>query len=1152
MFRYLLPVLLVGAYLPLRAQHWTAASLDEPRATRVITPKEARGVRTDAEALRTLLWAAPHERDVRAEQSPAQLSLPHPAGGTAEFRIVRYSLVRDGRYPEQRTWYGVSTTDPAQTVFLDWTPRGFHAAVRGGRQPGWWVDPAYRDDPNTYQSYFRRAIGEPKSPFDCTTPAPAASTAGGAAADCALREYTIAVTATPEFSNYHGAFSPQQAHLVQGAVVTTLNRLNQIYTRDVGVRLQLLPGNDTLYFFDAATSPFTDNRIATLVNENISVQEQRVALDSFDLGHVFTQGANGGRAFGNSTCLDALKSGGATSLAAPEGDPFAVDYVAHEIGHQFGGRHTQNNSCNYDPASGMEPGSGSTIMGYAGICLPNVQTNSDGYFHGRSVEEITGFVTNPFRGGGCATVVDQSLARPTLGTVPDRMIPAGTPFVLTAPGGEADDLTYQWEQYDPEAGELMPPSAFNRAGPLFRSRTPTAAAARHFPQYETTRTGSRAPWEVTPGVNREANFRLTAHRVGGSYGCSNARMTTLSFVADAGAFAVTDPADANRWTGGQTAQVQWDVAGTDAPAFASPLVRVLLSTDAGRSFTLLADSVANAGHATVNVPDVASDSCRIQVRSLGSYFYQISPQNFTVGPAVGADSLTLRALTTTTVADCFAERPSAGFDFVTRHYGGPGDTLVVTVDGLPAAATVALTPARPRPGGRFTVTVGNLRGLPAATYAGRVTVGYGTVTVSADVTIEKLADAPPAGPALLTPGGRMPDVRPTLTVADVGQPVYDIQVALSPDFAELAYDYSGSAPRFQLPDYLAANTVYYWRARYRDPTASCATSRWSLGDFLTGDCEFYAYAGPGATLSTGPPVQTATLDLTVPSGGTLVDVDLTDLDLEHSYLNDLEVSVLDPNGREATVFRRSCGGLDDIRVSFDDEAAVEQLPCPPVAPGSFVRPGVDPLATFDGPVAAGDWRLRVRDLANQDGGRLHGFGLKVCWEVTALPLVWQAFDVRSRKDRIRVAWRLDVAGDPPGLRLERAPASAPEEFSVLTTPPLLPDDAFTDRTARPGVTYLYRLRGTEADGTVSYGPVRSGRLADGARLRLAPNPARNVLTVSATPHPAGTYELLNIHGQRVGAGQFSGPTGQLSLGGLPPGVYLLRAAGYPTERFVKR
>ena len=74
--------------------------------------------------------------------------------------------------------------------------------------------------------------------------------------------------------------------------------------------------------------------------------------------------------------------------------------MAHEIGHQFAGNHTFNGNqwnCsggNRSAANSYEPGSGSSIMAYAGICQQdNLQPHTDPYWSHRTFTEITTFVT---------------------------------------------------------------------------------------------------------------------------------------------------------------------------------------------------------------------------------------------------------------------------------------------------------------------------------------------------------------------------------------------------------------------------------------------------------------------------------------------------------------------------------------------------------------------------------------------------------------------------------------------------------------------------------------------------------------------------------------------------------------------------------------
>jgi len=284
----------------------------------------------------------------------------------------------------------------------------------------------------------------------------------------------------------------------------------------------------------------------------------------------------------------------------------------------------------------MEPGSGSTIMSYAGITAPatNVQSNVDPYFHAISIDQITAHVFTRT----CDVESPTGNSTPVVNAGDDIILPIGTPFRLTGSATDndgADVLTYCWEQYNEnDAATTFPDeTSINNNSVLFRSYSPTTSSIRTFPKLEDLLSNgvNVSTWERIPTVGRTANFRLTVrdNKTGGGSNSNDDMIVTWD--ASKGPLAVTSQAATGiKWLKNETRTITWDVNNTNTMAGAST-VDILLSIDGGLTYPItLASNSPNDGSQDITVPDNPAPYCRVMVQPTGAPFFAINSQDFAI------------------------------------------------------------------------------------------------------------------------------------------------------------------------------------------------------------------------------------------------------------------------------------------------------------------------------------------------------------------------------------------------------------------------------------------------------------------------------------------------------------------------------------------
>ncbi len=647
-------------------------------------PAAAHVVRLNRDALAQALARAPLEFTAEATKHSATLTLPMPEGSFARFSIEASPVMEPGlaaQFPEIRSYRGQGLDNPALSMRCDLSPRGFYVTVLSGArlisiQPA--EQPASTTD--VYLSIFGSA--EQQGAAQCLTQdihnlgphqqlrraAPQITSIGST-----MRNYRIAIAATWEYCTQYGGGT------VAGTVAslnTWLNAANVIYERELAVHLNLVNDTDVLYTTDRGFTPLTDpydnSDVGAMLNQVRPDLRDHVGSANYDVGHVLGQlgglGASGVAFIGvvcsntDFSSLGPIKGGGATLVGGSAGNNIALGVWVHELGHQFGANHSFNGTLgNCAPpsrsdASAYEPGSGSTIMAYPGICdADNITNTRDMRFHAMSYAQITSYIANS---ATCLTGAATGNNPPTVNGGTDYTIPKQTPFTLTATGsdpnaGDVPNLTYTWDQTD-SGGTQFPqngtPASYNDASdpptttrPIFRSFSPSSSPSRTFPSLTYILNNANDPpdtvggfqtAEELPRIGRSLNFRVMIrdNRAGGGGVSDDAVLLTVS--GSAGPFLVTAPNSAVSWPGGSTQTVTWSVNGANALA---ANVKISLSTDGGLSFpTTILNSTPNDGAENIVVPNIGTTQARIKIEAVGNIFFDISDTNFTITQTAGA------------------------------------------------------------------------------------------------------------------------------------------------------------------------------------------------------------------------------------------------------------------------------------------------------------------------------------------------------------------------------------------------------------------------------------------------------------------------------------------------------------------------------------
>lgn len=964
-------------------------------------PQKFDAYQLDEAGLRAVLETAPWEFTPEAKQRRCVISVPTAHAQIEQFSVWRTDMMEQElaeACPYLRTYAGVSLSDPRRTLRFSTTLRGFKAMILQPDAAPAMVQPVA----NLYMAYSWADVpGATHADLQLCATQDSEVTLGDLKLDQApasergegnpvrLKVYRFCVAGTGEFTQDHGGTKP----LALSAIMEYVNIVSAVTERDLDVRLKLTASSEFVIFTNPDTDPYNQGpTVQDYMSQNPAVLNQYTNFNSYDLGHVFTRYITGGAigVAGGNACGGNKGAGCSAGNLGASGDYGAGFHgvLAHEVGHQLSAGHTWNR-CNGGGGragtSAFEPGSGSTIMSYAGSCqADNIQFNSNFYYHAGTIEQIGTFTNLP---GSCGTYESNGNNAPlvTHNYQNGFSIPISTAFELNgaATDADGDPISYAWEGLDlgPETplGEPIGNTA------IFRTWPATDATNRYFPRLSVILGNGFDPAEQLPTYSRNLTFRLIARDNkpgGGGVGWAD---VAFKATASAGPFLVISPNASNDiWRVGELTEVRWDVANTTAAPVNCQIVNIRLSKDGGQTYPItLASATENDGSHYVLVPNELTNNARIRVEAADNVFLDISNANFKIQAPV-QPSLTM-GLSADASTVCLPENYAT--EIYTASVLGYNTPVALDVLGnLPPGATASFSATNINPGESSTFSL-NLESVTVeGSFDFTIRAISGTDTLLRPVSI-LLRRNDFTGFALQWPINGTTNAVLSQTLRwgkGLDADSYDVQFSDSPAFTTILASVSSTTlDTFKINFLLEKGKAYFWRVRTRN---LCGAHEWSAPSFFSTfaeDClTFNANDLPKSIPANGTP--SVESKITVVQGGQISDLVVGKIEGYHEYFRDLEVRLISPQGTEVLLFKDRCSNFNGSFNFGLSDAAPGFFPCPPPNNGTIHRP-VNALAPIIGQNSTGVWTLRVKDNVSGSGGILSNFNLQFCQSLDVQP-----------------------------------------------------------------------------------------------------------------------------------------------------------------------
>ena len=936
------------------------------------------------------------------------LILPNEKGDEETFLVVLapiLSLSLSEKYPNIKTYIGQSISRSNVRARISLHSNRVNAWIKLPEGPDFFVQPV-KGKKNLHFTYLKTKTDLSMSLFCKTNNSVNKRKITGKASKInvvndQLRIFRIAIAATVEFTKFFGdddnsnGSNKEDAY---GAVVSSLNRISSVFEDELSIRLELVSDESLIYEDEGSSNsmqdadPFSGN----FASELQKTLDEVLGNESYDVGHLFDYGEpNGDAGCIGCVCQEGAKGQGFSTHPFVDvfggeyrNDYFDMDFAGHEIGHQFGAYHTYSFESE-GTGFNAEPGSGTTIMGYAGIVgEDNVQLHGDPYFHYFSIQNILSNIST--LDCGTQEALESNIFDIDAGI--DYSIPIGTAYELIAKDFESqDNLTFCWEQLDSGQVTAANFGPNNVIGSMARSLPPQQNKVRNIPKMDLVLSNEltqenpvlNSAWETVPMVGRTMKWGLSIRKSKENFIQLAQDEIEITVIPSAGPFFVTSQnSETIVWKGGALETVSWNVAQTNQQPINASKVKISLSNDGGVTFPIiLIEETPNDGIAQILVPNnINTNQARIKVKPLGGIFFAINQNKF----SVESRDLIINFEEYSQI-NCLNNSIRYNFDIERKDQFN--SIFSLQLDGLINGVQVQFSKSTysSNDSSGYISLVGLSELSPADIEFNILAIGE---NLSESYGFElKQRESIITTPLLIAPKNQAikEKLSPELIWEDsINNDNYRFQLSLEDSFTNILLDTLIPLNQFDLKN-LNGNTQYFWRVQNQN---FCSQGPFSDSfSFTTNQISCLELS----SLSVPKPLQDASNSvdgrtaaiINVNFDSPILDLDIV-VDLDHTWLEDLTLYLETPEGTRFLLSSELGGSNDDYtQTIFDQEANVNIFNG--TAPFTGRYKPTQSISSIYGISTKGIWKLIVEDGYIEDTGTLFEFTLNLCVLGEALP-----------------------------------------------------------------------------------------------------------------------------------------------------------------------